>query len=329
MVSFVRCGHGGRIWPWDGAARPVSTILGRIRISSNGETLPEGAAQVRLPVGTAAARARTAGRRRVGRGTSVGGAGHSPRTAGGPEREATNTRRQTLLLRFEPQATPPAGDPPSFDVKSGPGTVTLLEGDDAGVPTEASCETHVTMTRRDHVPRGRRSHGGRRRAAAADGRLRDHRAVRRGGHDARRRDLAGGGHVSVERGDRPLRPFESSPHGAAIELPGWSRPCGSARPGCRSRRRCAPSSSTPGDVVRATSTTPRAGRVLATACGCATRTRSRTTRSDPQAQALARFTLESTALARRSADPQRALDAAFDLLERGWAAQASPTEATP
>jgi hypothetical protein len=55
-------------------------------------------------------------------------------------------RRQTILLRFEPQATPPEGDPPSFDVKSGPGTVTLLEGDEAGVPTEASYETHVTMT---------------------------------------------------------------------------------------------------------------------------------------------------------------------------------------
>jgi hypothetical protein len=55
-------------------------------------------------------------------------------------------RRQTLLLRFEPQATPPAGDPPSFEVKSGPGTVTLLEGDDDGVPTEASYETRVTMT---------------------------------------------------------------------------------------------------------------------------------------------------------------------------------------
>jgi hypothetical protein len=55
-------------------------------------------------------------------------------------------RRQTILLRFEPQATPPEGDPPSFDVKSGPGTVTLLDGDDAGVPTEASYETHVTMT---------------------------------------------------------------------------------------------------------------------------------------------------------------------------------------
>jgi hypothetical protein len=55
-------------------------------------------------------------------------------------------RRQTLLIRYEPQATPPAGDPPSFDVTSGPGTVTLLEGDDAGVPTEASYQTHVTMT---------------------------------------------------------------------------------------------------------------------------------------------------------------------------------------
>ena len=55
-------------------------------------------------------------------------------------------RRQVLLMRFELQATAPAGDPPTFDVKSGPGTVTLLEGDDAGVPTEASYETHVTMT---------------------------------------------------------------------------------------------------------------------------------------------------------------------------------------
>lgn len=55
-------------------------------------------------------------------------------------------RRQTLLLRFEPQATPPEGDPPSFDVTSGPGTVTLLEGDDSGVPTEASYQTHVQMT---------------------------------------------------------------------------------------------------------------------------------------------------------------------------------------
>ena len=54
--------------------------------------------------------------------------------------------RQTLLLSFQPQATPPEGDPPAFDVKSGPGTVTHLGGDDQGVPTEASYETHVTMT---------------------------------------------------------------------------------------------------------------------------------------------------------------------------------------
>ena len=55
-------------------------------------------------------------------------------------------RRQTLLLRFEPQATPPVGDPPRFDVKSGPGTITLLEGDSSWVPEEASYETHVAMT---------------------------------------------------------------------------------------------------------------------------------------------------------------------------------------
>jgi hypothetical protein len=54
--------------------------------------------------------------------------------------------RQTLLLTFQPQGTPPAGDPPSFDVKSGPGRVTLLEGDDTAVPTQASYETHVTLT---------------------------------------------------------------------------------------------------------------------------------------------------------------------------------------
>lgn len=55
-------------------------------------------------------------------------------------------RRQALHLRFEPQATPPAGDPPSFDVKSGPGTITVLDGADAWVPAQASYETHVTMT---------------------------------------------------------------------------------------------------------------------------------------------------------------------------------------
>ena len=55
-------------------------------------------------------------------------------------------RRLTLLLRFQPQATPPTGDPPTLDVTSGPGTVTLLDGDGDGVPTEASYVTHVTMT---------------------------------------------------------------------------------------------------------------------------------------------------------------------------------------
>jgi AcrR family transcriptional regulator len=49
---------------------------------------------------------------------------------------------------------------------------------------------------------------------------------------------------------------------------------------------------------------------------------------DPHAQALARFTLESTALAHRSADPQRALEAAFDLLERGWSLSRSCTGRT-
>jgi hypothetical protein len=55
-------------------------------------------------------------------------------------------RRQTLLLRFELQATPPAGEPPAFDIKSGPGAVTLLEGEDGGLPDEVSYETHVTLT---------------------------------------------------------------------------------------------------------------------------------------------------------------------------------------
>jgi hypothetical protein len=55
-------------------------------------------------------------------------------------------RRQTLLLRFEPEPEPPSGEPPAFDVTAGPGTVTLLDGDDTGVPTGASYRTHVTMT---------------------------------------------------------------------------------------------------------------------------------------------------------------------------------------
>ncbi|GAA3112421.1 hypothetical protein GCM10010464_88930 [Pseudonocardia yunnanensis] len=55
-------------------------------------------------------------------------------------------RRQILLLRFETQTTPRAGDPSSLTVQSGPGSITLLEGDDSWVPTEASYETRVTIT---------------------------------------------------------------------------------------------------------------------------------------------------------------------------------------
>jgi hypothetical protein len=55
-------------------------------------------------------------------------------------------RRQVLLVSFQPQATAPTGEPPAFDVKSGPGTVTLVDGAESGVPTEISYETHVTMT---------------------------------------------------------------------------------------------------------------------------------------------------------------------------------------
>jgi hypothetical protein len=55
-------------------------------------------------------------------------------------------RRLALLLRFELQATPPTGDPPSFDITSGQATVTLLEGDASEVPTEVSYKTHVTIT---------------------------------------------------------------------------------------------------------------------------------------------------------------------------------------
>ncbi len=54
--------------------------------------------------------------------------------------------QQTLLMAFRPQGTPPAGDPPSFEVKAGSGTVTLLEGDDRDVPASASYETRVTFT---------------------------------------------------------------------------------------------------------------------------------------------------------------------------------------
>ena len=41
---------------------------------------------------------------------------------------------------------------------------------------------------------------------------------------------------------------------------------------------------------------------------------------DPGCAALARFVLETPSLARSQADPRRAVDAAFDLLEQGWTA---------
>ncbi len=39
---------------------------------------------------------------------------------------------------------------------------------------------------------------------------------------------------------------------------------------------------------------------------------------DPRCAALARFAVEATALAQRSDDPERTVEAAFDLLENGW-----------
>ncbi|MEU5431918.1 helix-turn-helix domain-containing protein [Streptomyces sp. NPDC020719] len=39
---------------------------------------------------------------------------------------------------------------------------------------------------------------------------------------------------------------------------------------------------------------------------------------DPRSAALARFALETSALARHAGDPERAVDVAFDLLEHGW-----------
>ncbi|MFF7979897.1 TetR/AcrR family transcriptional regulator [Streptomyces sp. NPDC007901] len=43
---------------------------------------------------------------------------------------------------------------------------------------------------------------------------------------------------------------------------------------------------------------------------------------DLRSAALARFALETSALAQRADDPERAVDAAFDLLENGWSAPA-------
>jgi AcrR family transcriptional regulator len=46
------------------------------------------------------------------------------------------------------------------------------------------------------------------------------------------------------------------------------------------------------------------------------------TPDDLRSAALARFALETSAFARRADDPERAVDAAFDLLEHGWSAPA-------
>lgn len=47
------------------------------------------------------------------------------------------------------------------------------------------------------------------------------------------------------------------------------------------------------------------------------------TPDDLRSAALARFALETSALAHRADDPERAVDVAFDLLEHGWSAPAT------
>ena len=47
---------------------------------------------------------------------------------------------------------------------------------------------------------------------------------------------------------------------------------------------------------------------------------------DPRCAALARFALETSALAHGSADPEHTVDAAFDLLEHGWSAPGPDAE---
>ncbi|MFI0977356.1 TetR/AcrR family transcriptional regulator [Streptomyces sp. NPDC021093] len=46
---------------------------------------------------------------------------------------------------------------------------------------------------------------------------------------------------------------------------------------------------------------------------------------DPRSTALARFALETSALAHRAANPEQAVDVAFDLLEHGWSTPPRPT----
>jgi hypothetical protein len=55
-------------------------------------------------------------------------------------------KRQVLLVDFEPRSTPPQGTPPSFEVRSGIGTVTVLEGDADNVPENLTYTTRVTVT---------------------------------------------------------------------------------------------------------------------------------------------------------------------------------------
>lgn len=55
-------------------------------------------------------------------------------------------RRQTFHLRFEPRATEPEGQPPTFAVKSGPGVVRVVDGDPDGAPSEVSYSSQVRLT---------------------------------------------------------------------------------------------------------------------------------------------------------------------------------------
>src|SRR5690606_9004278 len=113
---------------WRAPRRPSCRARSTLTSGAPGRSSAGGQAVTRAP-------------RRV---TSSGGSTRPLGPSG--RREERAMRRQTLLLRFEPRTTPPAGDPPSFDVTSGPGTIDTLDGAGAWVPAEAAYETHVTMT---------------------------------------------------------------------------------------------------------------------------------------------------------------------------------------
>jgi hypothetical protein len=51
-----------------------------------------------------------------------------------------------MQIRFKDQATAPEGDPPRFTVHGESEQVTLIEGDAASVPDNASFDTNVTTT---------------------------------------------------------------------------------------------------------------------------------------------------------------------------------------